>query len=142
MDEGGQSRLRVKELDSTARAHEHCERKGLLLPERLAQYVPPAPRQASPPSPTPSLEDRLTTEISYEELANLIRTRTGVQVSTDELAHPDRTFSDLGMDSVGVLGVLADLENRYGVSLDGSDLTGSSIPEFLAAVNSTVKAGA
>ena len=84
----------------------------------------------------------MTTEISYEELANLIRTRTGVQVSTDELAHPDRTFSDLGMDSVGVLGVLADLENRYGVSLDSSDLTGSSIPEFLAAVNSTVKAGA
>lgn len=84
----------------------------------------------------------MTTEISYEELANLIRTRTGVQVSTDELAHPDCTFSDLGMDSVGVLGVLADLENRYGVSLDGSDLTGSSIPEFLTAVNSTVKAGA
>lgn len=50
MDEGGQSRLRVKELDSTARAHEHCERKGLLLPERLAQYVP---RRRVRPAPPP-----------------------------------------------------------------------------------------
>ncbi|KDN80863.1 acyl carrier protein [Kitasatospora cheerisanensis] len=81
-------------------------------------------------------------EISYEELATLIKTRAGVQVSVDQLADPGCMFLDLGVDSLGVLGVLADLENRYGVSIDSSDLLGRPVAEFLKTVNSTVKAGA
>ncbi|MFJ1755075.1 acyl carrier protein [Kitasatospora sp. NPDC088134] len=84
----------------------------------------------------------MSSEITYEELATLIKTRAGVAVTVDDLAAPGRMFLDLGVDSLGVLGVLADLENRYGVSLDSSDLLGRPVAEFLQTVNSSVKAGA
>ncbi|MFG2697252.1 acyl carrier protein [Kitasatospora sp. NPDC051984] len=84
----------------------------------------------------------MASEITYEELATLIKARAGVQVSVDDLADPGCMFLDLGVDSLGVLGVLADLENRYGVSIDSSELLGRPVAEFLQTVNSTVKAGA
>ncbi|MFF2546741.1 acyl carrier protein [Kitasatospora sp. NPDC058063] len=83
----------------------------------------------------------MATEITYEELATLVRTRAGVQVTAEELADPGRMFLDLGVDSLGVLGVLADLENRYGVSLDSSDLLGRPVAEFLKDVNASLSPG-
>ncbi|QKW23485.1 acyl carrier protein [Kitasatospora sp. NA04385] len=84
----------------------------------------------------------MASEITYEELATLIKTRAGVAVTVDELADPGRMFLDLGVDSLGVLGVLSDVENRYGVSIDSADLLGRPVAEFLQTVNSSVKAGA
>ncbi|MFE6055977.1 acyl carrier protein [Kitasatospora sp. NPDC056446] len=84
----------------------------------------------------------MSAEVTYEDLATLIKTRAGVQVSVDELAEPGRMFLDLGVDSLGALGVLADLENRYGVSIDSADLLGLPVAEFLRAVNAAVESGA
>ncbi|GAA4878743.1 acyl carrier protein [Kitasatospora sp. NPDC048365] len=84
----------------------------------------------------------MSSEITHDDLATLIKTRAGVTVTPEELADPGCMFLDLGVDSLGVLGVLADLENRYGVSIDSSDLLGRPVAEFLQTVNSTVKASA
>ncbi|MFE7592931.1 acyl carrier protein [Kitasatospora sp. NPDC057512] len=83
----------------------------------------------------------MAAEISYEELATLVRARAGVEVTAEQLAEPGRMFLDLGVDSLGVLGVLADLENRYGVSVDGAELLGRPVAEFLKDVNAQVASG-
>ncbi|MFB7124187.1 acyl carrier protein [Kitasatospora xanthocidica] len=83
----------------------------------------------------------MAAEITYEELATLVRTRAGVQVTAEELAEPGRMFLDLGVDSLGVLGVLADVENRYGVSVDSAELLGRPVAEFLKDVNAQVASG-
>jgi minimal PKS acyl carrier protein len=54
--------------------------------------------------------------ITEEEMASVMCACAGAQVAAETLrSHPDTTFTDLGVDSLGVLGVVAELENRYGI---------------------------
>jgi minimal PKS acyl carrier protein len=48
----------------------------------------------------------------------MIKQCAGVVVDVELMTgQPDLTFEELGVDSLGVLGVLAALENRYGIRM-------------------------
>ena len=85
----------------------------------------------------------LTTEVTYDELATLIKKGAGVTVDPRELERAsDTPFGDLGLDSLGLLGIVGELENQYGRSLPPDSERCKTPREFLDIVNSTLKAGA
>lgn len=72
--------------------------------------------------------------LSYEELAMVIKECAGVTVDAEIISRrPDLTFADLGVESLGVLGIVAALENRYGVRL-GADAEQCERPDQLRAL--------
>jgi minimal PKS acyl carrier protein len=74
---------------------------------------------------------------TYHELAAMIRTCTGVTVDAEAMSRqPDLTFDELGVDSLGVMGVVAALENRYGIRVD-ADAEQCERPEQLRALVET-----
>jgi minimal PKS acyl carrier protein len=81
--------------------------------------------------------------VTYEELASLMKSRAGTPVEAEELAsRPESTFEEFGLDSLGLLGVIAELENRYGCSIDGEPESHKSPGALLALVNDRVSTGA
>lgn len=69
--------------------------------------------------------------LSYEELAAVIKECAGVTVDASIISRrPDLSFADLGVESLGVLGIVAALENRYGIRL-GSDAEQCERPDQL-----------
>ncbi|MBT2482788.1 acyl carrier protein [Streptomyces sp. ISL-94] len=84
------------------------------------------------------MSDRLT----LEELAALMKT-AGITVDPSELAsRPDAAFDDYGLDSLGLLGIVGELENRRGRALP-TDADRCKTPrEFLDLVNSSLMTGA
>lgn len=71
---------------------------------------------------------------TYAELAAMIRQCAGVTVAPETMsAQPELTFAELGVESLGVLGVVAAVENRYGVRL-GADGEQCERPEQLRAL--------
>lgn len=59
--------------------------------------------------------------LTYEELATVVRECTGITVDPDAISRqPELTFAELGVESLGMLGIVAALENRYGIRL-GAD---------------------
>lgn len=61
------------------------------------------------------MSDQLPTD---DELVALIKKCAGVTVDPEAITRqPDPTFLELGVDSLGVLGLTAALENRYGIRL-------------------------
>ncbi|MCX4539576.1 phosphopantetheine-binding protein [Streptomyces sp. NBC_01565] len=84
------------------------------------------------------MSDRLT----MEELAALMKT-AGITVDPAELAsRPDSQFDDYGLDSLGLLGIVGELENRRGRSLPTNADRCKSPGEFLDLVNNSLMTGA
>lgn len=74
--------------------------------------------------------------VSFDELAALMKARAGLSVDPWEMeSRPDATFEDFGLDSLGLLGIVAQLENLYGRQIGDSPETCSTPHEFLALVN-------
>ncbi|WP_329389119.1 acyl carrier protein [Streptomyces sp. NBC_01351] len=84
------------------------------------------------------MSDRLT----LEELAALMKT-AGITVDPSEMANrPDTAFDDFGLDSLGLLGIVGELENRRGRALP-TDADRCKTPgEFLDLVNNSLMTGA
>jgi minimal PKS acyl carrier protein len=77
---------------------------------------------------------------TYHELADIVRNCTGVTVDAEAMSRqPDLTFDELGVDSLGVMGVAAALENRYGIRL-GADAEQCQRPQQLRALVETTMA--
>lgn len=72
------------------------------------------------------------------ELAGLISRCTGVTLTDRQLADPTKTFSDLGIDSLGLMGVLAELKRSHGVHRDVEMNTEQTPRELLAVLESEV----
>ncbi|MET7438002.1 acyl carrier protein [Streptomyces sp. NPDC004082] len=84
----------------------------------------------------------MTDRITVEELAQLMKKCAGATVAPEELSRDGALFEDMGVDSLGLLGIVGELENRYGASMP-TDAERSKTPrEFLDLVNSGLKAGA
>ncbi|MGM1059875.1 phosphopantetheine-binding protein [Saccharothrix sp. Mg75] len=70
----------------------------------------------------------MDTTPSPTDLAALISRCTGVAVTGDQLTDGRATFADLGVDSLGLMGVLAELKRHHGlpqdVDLDAEQPTG------------------
>ncbi|MEU3726637.1 acyl carrier protein [Streptomyces sp. NPDC031705] len=84
------------------------------------------------------MSDRLT----LEELATLMKS-AGITVDPAELAsRPDSRFDDYGLDSLGLLGIVGELENRRGRALPADADRCKSPREFVDLVNNSLMTGA
>lgn len=54
--------------------------------------------------------------MNTSELIALINRCTGVAITDEQVADPNLTFDDLGVDSLGLMGVMARLEHDHGVT--------------------------
>jgi minimal PKS acyl carrier protein len=88
----------------------------------------------------------MTTEamqVTVEELATLMKKAAGVTVDPHDLeARVDTTFAEFGLDSLGLLGIVGELENRYGRSLPTDAERCKSPRAFLDLVNGALRTGA
>jgi minimal PKS acyl carrier protein len=85
----------------------------------------------------------MTPELDYQELALLMKKSAGLTVDPDELENrPDASFSDFGLDSLGLLGIVGELENRRGRALPPDADKCKSPGEFLEMVNTALPMGA
>lgn len=82
----------------------------------------------------------MTAELTSTDLATLLKQKAGITVEPFDLDRPGATFEEFGVDSLGVLAVVGELENRHGRSLTTAESSKSSA-EFLQAVNLSLKEG-
>lgn len=71
--------------------------------------------------------------LSPEEFLTIVQHCTGVPAEELRLDDPDLTIEEVGVDSLGLLNVLTEVENRYDIRLDAEGLT--RLPEILALIN-------
>ncbi|MDK1348158.1 acyl carrier protein [Streptomyces sp. 378] len=84
----------------------------------------------------------MTDRITVEELAELMKKCAGAPVTPEELRRDGADFESMGVDSLGLLGIVGELENRYGTPMP-TDAERSKTPrQFLDLVNSALMAGA
>ncbi|MEU7425405.1 MULTISPECIES: acyl carrier protein [unclassified Streptomyces] len=82
-------------------------------------------------------------QITVEELAALMKKAAGVTVSPQQLQErPDTGFESLGVDSLGLLGIVGELENVHGTPMPVDAERCKTPQQFLNLVNSTLMAGA
>lgn len=85
----------------------------------------------------------MSDRITVEELAELMKKCAGVTVPAAELAQqPDIGFDSIGVDSLGLLGIVGELENRYGTPMPPDAERCKTPQQFLDLVNSALLAGA
>ncbi|GAA2408191.1 acyl carrier protein [Streptomyces glaucosporus] len=84
----------------------------------------------------------LTGQVSVEELAALMRQTAGVAVDPGDLAaRADSEFAAFDLDSLGLLGIVGELEKRYGRNLPENAEQCKTPREFLDCVNTSLTAG-
>ncbi|MFE9440075.1 acyl carrier protein [Streptomyces sp. NPDC006602] len=84
-----------------------------------------------------------TDRITVEELAELMKKAAGVTVTPEELEQRRESgFDGLGIDSLGLLGIVGELENRYGTPMPPDAERCKTPRQFLDLVNSALLAGA
>ncbi|MEU5522906.1 acyl carrier protein [Streptomyces sp. NPDC093250] len=85
----------------------------------------------------------ITTKVTFEELSALMKQAAGITVDPQELKEgAESPFDSFGLDSLGLLGIVGELENRYGHSLPPDSERCKTPREFLNLVNNTLAAGA
>ncbi|MFD3652081.1 acyl carrier protein [Streptomyces sp. 24-1644] len=85
----------------------------------------------------------MNAQLTYEELAALMKSGAGVTVDPQQMeSRPASAFEEYGLDSLGLLGIVAVLENRYGRPLPADADRCKSPREFLDLVNNTLVTGA
>lgn len=86
----------------------------------------------------------MTVQLTFDELAALMKTRAGIPVDPEQMRNsPDVTFAEFGLDSLGLLGIVGELENRLGVPLPNDAERCRTPQEFIELVSSTLaKTGA
>lgn len=75
--------------------------------------------------------------LTYEEFLKIVQQCTGVPAETLRADDPIATIQDMGVDSLGLINVLTEVENRYDIQLDAEDLT--RLPEVFALINEQLK---
>nr|Q02570.1 RecName: Full=Curamycin polyketide synthase acyl carrier protein; Short=ACP [Streptomyces cyaneus]CAA44382.1 Acyl Carrier Protein [Streptomyces cyaneus] len=81
------------------------------------------------------------TQVTVEELATLMKKAAGVTVDPRDLERRANGFADFGLDSLGLLGIVGELENRYARALHRRG-TCKSPRAFLDVVNGALASGA
>ncbi|MGW6912146.1 acyl carrier protein [Streptomyces sp. NPDC054940] len=83
------------------------------------------------------------TQVTVEELATLMKKAAGVSVAPHELqSRVDTPFAEFGLDSLGLLGIVGELENRHGRALPTDAERCKSPRDFLDLVNGALTTGA
>ncbi|MCX4907419.1 acyl carrier protein [Streptomyces sp. NBC_00878] len=85
----------------------------------------------------------MSDRITVEELSELMKKSAGVTVTPEELQERyESDFGALGIDSLGLLGIVGELENRYGTPMPTDTEKSKSPRQFLELANSALLAGA
>jgi minimal PKS acyl carrier protein len=85
----------------------------------------------------------MSVQLTFTELASLMKTSAGLTVDPGEMeSRPDSRFAEFGLDSLGLLGIVGELENRHGTQLPSDADQCKSPHAFLDLVNSTLTTGA
>jgi minimal PKS acyl carrier protein len=85
----------------------------------------------------------MSDRITVEELAELMKKAAGITVAPEELQQRQESgFDAFGLDSLGLLGIVGELENRYGTPMPPDAEKSKSPRQFLYLVNSALLAGA
>jgi minimal PKS acyl carrier protein len=80
--------------------------------------------------------------VTYEELAALMKGRAGVSADPRAMAaRPDASFEEFELDSLGLLGIVAELEKRYKRPIGEDAETCKTPRSFLDNVNAQLTAG-
>ncbi|MFE5190148.1 acyl carrier protein [Streptomyces sp. NPDC056628] len=83
------------------------------------------------------------TQVTFKELATLMKQAAGVTVDAHELERrADTPFAEFGLDSLGLLGIVGELENRHGRALPTDAERCKSPRAFLDLVNGSLATGA
>ncbi|MET7604668.1 acyl carrier protein [Streptomyces avermitilis] len=81
--------------------------------------------------------------LTVQELAALMKKAAGVTVDVKELEDRlDSGFAEFGLDSLGLLGIVGELENGHGAVLPPDAERCRNPREFLDLVNNNIVAGA
>lgn len=81
--------------------------------------------------------------VTFEDLASLMKGRAGLSVDPWEMeSRPEANFADYGLDSLGLLGIVSELENKYAVAIGNDPETCKTPHEFLDLVNAQLSTGA
>ncbi|WP_078910406.1 acyl carrier protein [Streptomyces sp. NRRL S-87] len=82
-------------------------------------------------------------ELTVQQLAALMKNAAGVAVDPEALeTAADSGFDTFGLDSLGLLGIISDLENNHGTAMPPEAERCRTPREFIDLVNSTLAAGA
>ncbi|CQR65868.1 acyl carrier protein [Streptomyces leeuwenhoekii] len=85
----------------------------------------------------------MSDRITVEELSELMKKAAGVTVPAKDLQQQqDSGFDTFGIDSLGLLGIVGELENRYGTPMPPDAERSKTPRQFLELVNSALLAGA
>ncbi|MGF1432047.1 acyl carrier protein [Kitasatospora sp. LaBMicrA B282] len=85
----------------------------------------------------------MTGPVTFDDLADLMKRRAGLTVDPRDLeSRPDTPFDQFGLDSLGLLGIVGELENRYGRAIGNEPEQCKTPGDFLALVNSQLTDGA
>ncbi|WP_128434719.1 acyl carrier protein [Streptomyces cyaneus] len=83
------------------------------------------------------------TQLTVGELATLMKQAAGVTVDPQDLeSRADAPFAEFGLDSLGLLGIVGELENRHGRALPTDAERCKSPRAFLDLVNGALATGA
>ena len=83
------------------------------------------------------------TQVTFTELATLMKQAAGVTVDPHDLeGRADTPFAEFGLDSLGLLGIVGELENRHGRALPTDAERCKSPRAFLDLVNASLATGA
>ena len=79
-------------------------------------------------------------ELTYEQLAALMKSSAGITADPERLAaDPGTPFADYGLDSLGLLGIVAELENRSGITISGEADSCKTPGTFMTVVNASLR---
>jgi acyl carrier protein len=83
----------------------------------------------------------MTVQITAHDLAALLDAGAGLKIPVADLT-PDTRFASLGIDSLAILGLTAEIERRHHVKLSTEVESSTSVAEFLRSVNDQLPAAA
>ena len=85
----------------------------------------------------------MSDRITVEELSELMKKAAGVTVTPEELQRRmESGFDVIGIDSLGLLGIVGELENRYGIPLPADAEKCKTPGDFIDLINSALTTGA
>lgn len=81
-------------------------------------------------------------QLTYPELAVLMKKGAGLTVDAKALeSRPDDAFAEFGLDSLGLLGIVGELEGRHGQALPPEADKCKTPREFVELVNNVLAMG-
>lgn len=85
----------------------------------------------------------MTAELTFDELASLMKSGAGLTVDPRHMeSRPEATFAEYGLDSLGLLGIVGELENRYELPMPPDAEQCKTPHQFIDMINSALTAGA